>query len=79
MYTMDLVVGKKFLTSSIPTRRRLLANVTNYIHHPGFLALVHQIDPTDVKGTQITHICLQLARFNSNAKLWDDVELWLGS
>jgi hypothetical protein len=43
------------------------------------LALIHQIDPTDVKGTQITHICLQLAKFNSNAKLWDDVELWLGS
>jgi hypothetical protein len=76
---MDLVVGKKFLTSTPSARRRLLESASKYIHHLGFLALVHQINPDDARGTQITHICLQLAQFNSNAKLWDQVELWLKS
>lgn len=76
---MDIVVGKHFLHSSPGTRRRLIETVETYITHPEFIALVRKINPDDSKGTQITHICLQLAQFNSRSALWDEVELWLGS
>lgn len=79
VYQMDLVVGKQFLHSSPAKRQRLLDTVRTYVTHPQFLAIVSKIDPHDSKGTQISHVCLQLGQFNSNAKLWDDVELWLRS
>lgn len=76
---MDIVVGKQFLHSSPAKRRRLLETLSVYVTYEPFLQLVRQIDVNDPKGTQITRVCLQLGQFNSNAKLWDDVELWLRS
>jgi len=76
---MDIVVGKQFLYSSPAKRRRLIDSVWTYVKYQPFVQLIRQIDANDSRGTQITYICLQLAKFNSNAKLWDDVELWLTS
>lgn len=77
MYTMDVVVGKQFLYASPAKRQRLIDTVWTYVKYEPFARLIQQINVHDSKGNQITHICLQLAQFNSNAKLWDDVELWL--
>ncbi len=76
---MDIVVGKQFLRSSPDTRRRLIATIDTYVTHAAFISLIRQLNPDDAKGVETTRICLQLAQFNSNAALWDEVELWLGS
>ena len=76
---MDTVVGATFLRASPAYRRHLLRTVGTYVTHPPFLHVVRQINPDDARGAQITHVCLQLGQFNSNSKLWDDVELWLRS
>lgn len=76
---MDIVVGKHFLHASPAKRQRLLSTVGTYVTHPQFLSIVLSIDPHDRKGTQISHACLQLAQFNSNSALWDEVEIWLRS
>ncbi len=76
---MDVVVGSTFLRAGPTHRRHLLATVGKYVTHNGFLNLVRQINPDDVRGAQITHICLQMAQFNSNSRLWEQVEVWLGS
>lgn len=56
-----------------------MANVDKYVTNNAFIHLVRQIDPDDKRGGQITKICLQLAMFNSQAALWDEMELWLVS
>lgn len=76
---MDIVVGNAFLRAGPQTRRKLMETVSKYITHEGFLNLVRQLDPQDKQGMQITKICLQMGQFNSDANLWDQVELWLGS
>jgi len=76
---MDIVVGNHFLRSTPDRRRRLMANVDKYVTNNAFIHLVRQIDPDDKRGGQITKICLQLAMFNSQAALWDEMELWLVS
>ena len=72
-------MGKQFLHASPAKRQRLLDTVHVYVTHEPFLRIVRQINVQDTVGTQITHVCLQLAQFNSNAALWEDVELWLRS
>lgn len=76
---MDIVVGNTFLRASPAKRQKLVDNVWTYVKYEPFVRLIRQINVNDARGAQITHICLQLAQFNSNAKLWEDVELWLGS
>lgn len=76
---MDIVVGNTFLRASPAKRQTLVETVWTYVKYEPFVRLIRQINVNDSRGAQITHICLQLAQFNSNAKLWDDVELWLAS
>ena len=76
---MDIVVGNTFLRAGPQSRRKLIETLGTYVTHNGFLNLIRQLDPQDKRGAHTTHICLQLAQFNSNSHLWDQVELWLGA
>ena len=76
---MDLVVGTAFLRATPSARRRLIETVGKYVTHNKFLQLIYQINPGDPSGAQITHVCLQLAQFNSNEHLWGQIDIWLTS
>ena len=74
---MDIIVGQKFLRSSGMERARLKGNCASYVKNDNFVNIIENIDINDKKGTQISRVCTQLASFNSNKQLWDQVEQWL--
>jgi hypothetical protein len=76
---MDIIVGQKFLRSSGVDRARLKGNCAQFVKNDNFVNIVENIDINDKKGTQISRICTQLAAFNSQKGLWDQVEEWLRS
>ena len=76
---MDVIVGNKFLRSSGADRARLKGNCAQYVKNDAFVNIVENIDINDKKGTQISRTCTQLAAFNSNKALWEQVEDWLRS
>ena len=76
---MDVVVGNKFLRSSGMDRARLKGNCAQYVKNDVFVNIVENIDINDKKGNQISRTCMQLAAFNSNKVLWDQVDEWLRS
>ena len=76
---MDVVVGNKFLRSSGLDRARLKGNCAQYVKNDNFVNIVENIDINDKNGNQISRTCAQLAAFNSQKELWDQVEAWLRS
>ena len=76
---MDVIVGAKFLRSKAQERARLKGNCAQFVKNDNFVNIIENIDINDRQGNQITRTCLQLAAFNSNKQLWDQVEEWLRS
>jgi len=76
---MDVIVGNKFLRASGMDRARLKGNCAHYVKNDMFVNIIENIDINDKKGNQITRTCMQLAAFNSNKDLWNQVEEWLRS
>ncbi len=76
---MDVVVGNKFLRASGAERGRLKGNCAQFVKNDSFVNIIENIDINDKKGAQISRVCFQLAAFNSNKELWNQVEEWLRS
>lgn len=76
---MDVVVGNKFLRASGAERARLKGNCAQFVKNDAFVNIVENIDINDKRGSQISRTCFQLAAFNSNKELWNQVEEWLRS
>ena len=74
---MDITVSKALLRKSSAERARLIGDVRRYVTNDNFINIMSNLDVNDTK--QISRICQQFAAFNSLEKLWDEVELWLGS
>ena len=76
---MDVIVGQKFLRSSGAERARLKGNCAQFIKNDVFVNIIENIDINDKKGNQISRVCMQLAAFNSQKELWDQLEEWFRS
>lgn len=76
---MDVVVGQKFLRSTAQQRALLKGKCAQFVKNDNFVNIIENIDINDRQGNQITRTCLQLAAFNSQKELWDQVEEWLRS
>jgi hypothetical protein len=76
---MDVIVGNKFLRASGAERARMKGNCARFVKNDNFVNIVENLDINDKKGAQISRTCMQLAAFNSNKELWNQVDEWLRS